>query len=343
MNRDEQPASSSQEQNDALGARSVELVSALERSERRLSALFDVLPHAAFVFTEDRKLVRANEAFYRMFGVHETDLLCESLSFGGISCPTNNLGRLAILIKQALLGQPIPFEWIHCRVDTGNAFDCQVTMQLYQEATGTHPLLLLAIVDDLSDAKRLEADRQRIQDELAQANKRLESMAQVDVLTGLHNRRYFEKVLQDRCAETLRYGNPIGCVLLDIDHFRPINEAFGHDVGDAVLKQIAELLVHEAREVDIVTRFSGEKFALILPQTGLSEAVIMAERVCRNLAASGFPCIPDRRQLTVSIGVSCADSAHHVDSQTLLQTATQSLGVSKENGRNRVTAMACSG
>jgi diguanylate cyclase (GGDEF)-like protein/PAS domain S-box-containing protein len=319
----------------------VELESALERSERRLSAMFDALPNAAFVFTEDRRIVRANEAFCRTFGVHEIDLLCESLSIGGISCPTNNLGRLAILIKQTLLGQPISFEWIHCRVDTGKAFECQVTMQLYQEATDTHPLLLLGIIRDLSAEKKIKEDRQRIQDELAQANKRLESMAFVDVLTGLHNRRYFEKVLQDRCAETLRYGNPIGCVLVDIDHFRPINEAFGHDVGDAVLKQIAELLVHEAREVDITTRFSGEKFAILLPQTGLSEAVIMAERVCRNLAALGFPCIPDRRQLTVSIGVSCADSSHQADAQILLQTATQALDVSKKNGRNRVVSLAC--
>jgi diguanylate cyclase (GGDEF)-like protein/PAS domain S-box-containing protein len=343
MSRDEQPASSSQEQNDALNARSVELESALIRSEKRLSTLFDTMPNPAFVFTEDKKIVRANEAFYGTFGVHETDLLCESLSIGGISCSSNNPGRLAILIKQALLGQSIEFEWIHRRVDTGKVFDCQVTMQLYQDATDTHPLLLLGVVRDLSAEKQIEEDRQRIQDELIQANKRLESMAFVDVLTGLHNRRYFEKVLQDRCAETLRYGNPIGCVLLDIDHFRPINEAFGHDVGDAVLKQIAELLAHEAREVDIVTRFSGEKFALLLPQTGLPEAVIMAERVCRNLAASGFPCIPDRRQLTVSIGVSCADSSHQADSQTLLQTATQALDLSKENGRNRVTALACGG
>jgi diguanylate cyclase (GGDEF)-like protein/PAS domain S-box-containing protein len=346
VDRDEQPASSSQEKNGVVDARRAELESALVRSERRLSAMFDAMPNPAFVFTEDRKCVRINEAFCRTFGVHETDLLCENLSIESISSHSiysSNSGRLAILIKQALLGQPIEFEWTHRRVDTGSAFESQVTLQRYQEATSTQPVLLLAIVRDLSDAKRLEQDRQQIQDELTQANKRLESMAFVDVLTGLHNRRYFEKVLQDRCAETLRYGNPIGCVLVDIDHLRPINEAFGHDVGDAVLKQIADQLAHEAREVDIVTRFSGEKFALLLPQAGLPEAVIMAERVCRNLAALGFPDIPDRRQLTVSIGVSCADSSPRADAKMLLNTATQALEMSKENGRNRVTSLACGG
>ena len=343
MNRDEQPASSSQEESGALDTRNAELESALERSERRLSSMFDAMPNPAFVFTEDKKIVQANEAFYHTFGVHETDLHCENLSIEGISCPTNNPGRLAILIKQALLGQSIEFEWIHRRVDTDSAFDCQVTMQLYQEATDARPLLLLAIVRDLSATKRIEADRQRIQDELIQAKKRLESMVLIDVLTGLHNRRYFETALQDRCAETLRYGNPIGCVLVDIDEFRPINEAFGHDVGDIVLKQIADLLTHEARDVDIVTRFSGEKFAILLPQTGLPEAMIMADRVCRNLAAVGFPAIPDRRQLTVSIGVSCADSSAHADAKTLLNTATQALEMSKGNGRNRVTSLAYGG
>ena len=343
MNTEEQPASSSKEESDPSAARDVGVESALTRSERRLSVLFDTMPDPAFVFTEDQQLVHANHAFYHTFGVHEADLHCGSLSIGGISCHSNNYGRLAILIKQALLGEPIEFEWIHRRVDTGSAFEGQVTLQLYQEAFGTHPLLLLAIVRDLSATKRLEQDRQRIQDELVQTNKRLESMAFVDVLTELHNRRYFEKVLQDRCAETLRYGNPIGCVLVDIDHFRRINEEFGHDVGDVVLKCVAELLDHEARDVDIVTRFSGEKFALLLPQTGLPEAEIMANRVCRNLAAAGFPMIPDRRQLTVSLGVSCADSSQNADAKTLLHAATQALDLSKKNGRNRVTTLACGG
>jgi diguanylate cyclase (GGDEF)-like protein/PAS domain S-box-containing protein len=343
MDRKEQPAASSQEKPDTLEPRNVGLEAALARSDRRLSAVFDTMTDPAFVFAEDKQLACANKAFYRTFGVHETDLHCGNLSVGAISCHSNNYGRLAILMKQALLGGRAGFEWVCRRVDTGKAFDVQVTMQLYQEAIGTHPPLLLAVIRDLSDAKRLEADRQRIQDELTQANRRLESMALVDVLTGLYNRGHFEKILQDRCAETLRYGNPIGCVLVDIDRFRSINEAFGHDVGDAVLKQIAEILDHEAREVDMVSRFSGEKFAILLPQTGLPEAVIMAERVCRNLAAAGFPSIPDRRQLTVSIGVSCADSSPNADAKTLLDTVTQALEMSKSNGRNRVTGLAYGG
>ena len=113
-----------------------------------------------------------------------------------------------------------------------------------------------------------------LQDELKQKNhqleallKRLEIMAITDSLTGLYNRRHLETILKEEFKRTFRYKTPLTCMMIDIDHFKTVNDAFGHHAGDAVLKETAKIITENAREIDTVARWGGEEFIIIFPQT----------------------------------------------------------------------------
>jgi diguanylate cyclase (GGDEF)-like protein len=162
-----------------------------------------------------------------------------------------------------------------------------------------------------------------------------------DTLTGLHNRRYLERRLKEELARASRYRLPLSCLFLDADHFKRINDTRGHAVGDQVLAEMAQRVRACLRASDIATRYGGEEFALILPQTDAEEAVHLAERI--RLEISSTPIVNGGQPLsiTVSVGVSrVLPSAHDRDLQALgrrlFAEADAALYQAKERGRNRV-------
>ena len=201
------------------------------------------------------------------------------------------------------------------------------------------PLEILGVIQDVSVQKEAEEEREEHRIELAEANRRLEALAKTDVLTGLNNRRYFESDLHRRCAETTRYHTPLTCMMIDIDHFKSINDTFGHDVGDNVLRGIALAIQDQVRNVDIAARFGGEEFVVLMPQTPLEGALILANRLCERIANTTFETIPDGRQVTISIGVCCAGQKLGIDGQSLVKGADNAMYESKRNGRNQVTGV----
>jgi two-component system, cell cycle response regulator len=160
-------------------------------------------------------------------------------------------------------------------------------------------------------------------------------LAIVDGLTEVHNRRYFLLRLADELRRAQRYDTPLALVVVDLDHFRGINDAAGHLAGDAILRTVARCVVGAVRETDTVARTGGDAFACILPQTHLAGALTVAERIRTDVAAlrSGPT---SELLLTASIGVGThpAVSVHTADE--LIAVADRSLARAKEQGRNRV-------
>ena len=163
-----------------------------------------------------------------------------------------------------------------------------------------------------------------------------------DPLTQLHNRRYLDRRLEEELARANRYKQPLSCLFVDADHFKQVNDNFGHQVGDLVLRELACRIRSQLRASDIATRYGGEEFALLLPQTSLDEALLLAERIRLEVASSGMSLGDGNSiQLTVSIGVSEAlpmlGKTHHKKmGQHLLADADQALYLAKSNGRNRI-------
>jgi diguanylate cyclase (GGDEF)-like protein len=172
--------------------------------------------------------------------------------------------------------------------------------------------------------------------ENARLHARTEGMAVTDSLTGLNNRRWLDSRLQEEVQRSQRFGKPLGVLMLDIDHFKRVNDRYGHPAGDTVLKRLAEVLAGQLREVDRAARYGGEEFVAILPETDDDAAQQGAERIRRAVAEAAFR-LPDGSDIavTVSIGVvSFPGSA--ADAEELIARADQALYVAKHSGRNVV-------
>ena len=166
-----------------------------------------------------------------------------------------------------------------------------------------------------------------------------------DPLTELHNRRYLDRRLDEELSRASRYKQPLSCLFIDADHFKQINDNYGHQAGDTALRELADRIRSQLRASDVATRYGGEEFALLLPQTGLSEALLLAERIRLEVASSPIH-LDDGNQLdiTVSIGVSetlpmLGKSRHKDVGEHLLSSADQALYQAKARGRNRIESL----
>jgi diguanylate cyclase (GGDEF)-like protein len=195
---------------------------------------------------------------------------------------------------------------------------------------------LEARVNSLLRIKALQEDLAQRERQLAEMNDRLRHISQTDALTDLDNRRYVEERLAEMFGHAARFGESLGCVMCDIDKFKPVNDTYGHQAGDAVLRQFAAILRQEAREVDRVGRYGGEEFIFLLPGANAEAAAVFAERVRAAVEACTFT-IPGRTlQRTVSCGVAAWPHPGIESSDALVKAADDALYVAKETGRNRV-------
>lgn len=158
-----------------------------------------------------------------------------------------------------------------------------------------------------------------------------------DALTGLYNRRYFLSLADQELKRTRRYERPFSIMLMDLDHFKQINDDHGLQVGDEVLSQVAQVLHNNLRDTDVLARYGGEEFILLLPETGLSEALGVAGRLLYTLRGNNCQTSAGPLSVTMSIGVAGILEEETVSLDQLLERADKALYQSKKNGRNRVT------
>lgn len=170
---------------------------------------------------------------------------------------------------------------------------------------------------------------------------RIHQLSRTDALTGLHNRRSILDLLEQELTRVRRKPAPLSVVILDLDHFKKVNDTWGHPMGDRVLQIAARVLRESVRESDHVGRYGGEEFMLILPDTRLADAMVVLER-CRQqlIAADVMTDSQDRLQITASFGLVCQDNMPLLASQQLIQHADEALYAAKANGRNRIEVQA---
>lgn len=182
----------------------------------------------------------------------------------------------------------------------------------------------------------MQIKRKRHADHLRTLLEESVEMAITDPLTGLHNRRYLETHMSNLAEEATRERRPLSILLTDIDFFKSVNDTYGHDAGDAVLKEFADRLRDNVREIDLACRLGGEEFVVIMPDTDLPAACDIAERLRHCIAERPFV-IGGARTLTVTVSVGVASMDEHGNSPAkLLKRADDALYCAKRDGRNRV-------
>lgn len=197
------------------------------------------------------------------------------------------------------------------------------------------------VVFDPWDAEELRArvaKSLRTQARLTQLSNQvgeLQRLSSTDGLTGVHNHRHFQERLREEFRRAQRYDDPLALILLDLDHFKQVNDKHGHTTGDGVLREVAATLQASVRETDLVARYGGEEFAVLLPRTHLTGALSVAERVRRDLATLRVG--PDGAlQVTASLGVSSFPHRTVLSPEQLLLTADEALYRAKDEGRDRI-------
>ena len=258
--------------------------------------------------------------------------------------PDDTLLHRATIQKCLADGQPFAFESRAVMKD-GRLRWFHEMGQMERDAQG-QAARLVGTIRDITEAKshqqQQEAANARLAAlnaqlavanvELEAANERLAALAMTDGLTGLQNHRSFQEKLAGEFERSRRYDVPLALLMLDVDEFKLFNDAFGHPAGDCVLKQVATVLQMAARTTDLVARYGGEEFALILPQTDVEGARVMAERVREAVEGQAW----ERRAITVSIGIAVMRPATSAPGG-LVEEADTALYHSKQNGRNQVT------
>jgi diguanylate cyclase (GGDEF)-like protein len=168
---------------------------------------------------------------------------------------------------------------------------------------------------------------------------RMKQQANIDMLTGLYNRRFVEDYARKLLAIARRRMQPVGVIMLDLDHFKSFNDVYGHEVGDRILRQFAKTVTASMRETNLAARYGGEEFVVILPDTSTKSCLLVAERIRKAVAAMVVPSNTEKPlpQLTVSIGIA-AFPEHGETLEEIIQASDKALYESKRGGRNRVTA-----
>lgn len=245
---------------------------------------------------------------------------------------------VAVLTTKPPDESPADSEWTLIRKD-GSRFAAQISVSPILSPSGA-TIGYVGVVADISE--RWEAE-QCIQEynivlefqkrELEKANEELAALVTIDDLTGLKNQRFFRERIAEEVSRAQRYDTPLTLILLDVDRFKKYNDTFGHTAGDDVLRTLGHLLRQNARETDIAARYGGEEFALLLPQTELASAEVIAERLRASVEAHAWT----ERPITISLGVA-AWTRRMIDVRGLVDCADTALYASKAKGRNSVSS-----
>jgi two-component system, cell cycle response regulator len=195
--------------------------------------------------------------------------------------------------------------------------------------------------DETELVARLDAGRRVVllEQSLRDANTQIERLSVTDPLLGIFNRRYLHERLPVEAVRTRRYGQSLSVVMADLDHFKTINDTYGHQAGDAVLQHAVTLARRALRQSDWMARYGGEEFVIVLPDTPLLGAYAAAERMRRMFAETAVELANTQLVVTASFGVATIDGVapSNDDGEALLRQADKALYESKRAGRNRVT------
>lgn len=291
--------------------------------------LVDNLPFGIYAVDAGYRLVYLNRFLAERYGVTAdyAEARCwELLHQGDGPCPHC---RLALLLGGG--GQPSDEILVHEHYNEMDECWYQHHEQVIVWPDGR--IVKFSVVVDISAIKQIQNSLAEAHAQLALKSRELELLSVTDRLTGLGNRHKLDERLAHELTRSRRHGTALAVIILDIDHFKAVNDTYGHQAGDEVLAEMAALLQRHSRASDVLGRWGGEEFLLLCPETDESGAVSLAEQLRASIEAARFPAL---KRVTASFGVAAWRPAD--DGEALLRRADEALYRAKAKGRNRVEA-----
>ncbi|MDR3370179.1 sensor domain-containing diguanylate cyclase [Rhodoferax sp.] len=276
---------------------------------------------------EDGKFSYTNAKFHEIFGYSADEVRGMAVLDTAIE---QERSMIAEKIRQRLKNKVAPSNYVfHGLRRDGVVIDVEVYSSTMEH---NGKLALISLIMDVTERTRTERKVQDLQ-------KSLLHQSTHDVLTGLYNRRYMEETLVREIVAARRHGHPVSVIMSDLDHFKLVNDRYGHLAGDEVLRVFGALLTKHARGSDVCCRYGGEEVLLVLPQMSKGNAIERAELLCNALAAEPVTCGTSLIAVTASFGVATfPQDGRTVDA--LIAAADSALYAAKKAGRNRVNASA---
>jgi diguanylate cyclase (GGDEF)-like protein/PAS domain S-box-containing protein len=308
----------------------------LKLDETTLRTVIEAAPCAMILVDDNGSIALVNRATERLFGYDRNMLLGKPIEIlvpeAARKAHHSHRQRFSDVPDARPMGKTRD---LMARHRDGTDVPVEVGLSPIQTPDG---VFVLSAIVDLTERKRTERRMDEQAQRLAEVNVRLEAMAATDSLTSLWNRRAFLDQLGIQMESALRNGRPLSVLILDVDHFKPYNDHFGHLAGDEVLRRFANILLGMARRSDYVARLGGEEFGAVLPETDRPGAVRLGERFRTAIETVAWP----KRPITASIGATTAHFTSQGPRPTsewlsrLLMDADRALYYAKEHGRNRV-------
>lgn len=307
-----------------------EVEKALAASEKRLKDITDTLGEGVYVLDSEARLIFLNPAGEEMLGWKEHELLGKIVHDvfhcrrpDGSVYPAEDCPALETLRSGKIFHLR---DDIFIRRDDSVLPVSFISTPIHEDGLGVTGAVVA--FHDITT-------RKVFQEALARANDLLEEKASTDVLTGIANRRRFDDALLREISRASRHSEPLSVVMFDIDNFKEVNDTYGHHVGDLVLTRLVGMVLSLLRDEDLLARWGGEEFVILLPQTTIDAGIEMAERLRRTVENDGFTSVG---KITCSFGVT--DLGPEDDEETLMERTDRAMYKAKESGRNCVMAEA---
>jgi len=315
--------------------------------QERLFEIIEFLPDATFVIDADKKVVAWNKAIEEMTGVRKEDILGK----GDYAYAEPFYGKKRPILIDLIFekNEEIEEKYDYVKRD-GNVLFTEVFLPVLNNNKGIYvwakatPIYdksgkfvgAIETVRDITERKMSGEKLEKLNTELVKSNKIFKQMALKDPHTGLYNYRYLGEVIEAEFLRAKRYAHPLSAILLDIDYFKSVNDVYGHQFGDLILKQFARQLKLAVRQYDIVVRLGGEEFVVLSPATNRADAVGLGDRILEIISLYDFGDREHNIKLKVSIAVSSYPEDKISKGQDLIDMADRILSKVKELGGNRV-------
>ena len=316
-----------------------QIQSELRKSEQRFRTLIESAPLAMVTWDKQHRVTGWNRQAQELFGWSESEVL--GRDFLTFMIPESARTKVDQIVEEAIE------RGIESHSVNSNLTKDRRTVEVEWHNTivpgvDGRPDSVLSLAQDVTERVRSHTALQDVNiklkqrlDDIHELQAQLREQAMRDPLTGMYNRRFLDDALPGEIARAIREQTPLSLMMMDIDHFKRVNDTHGHQAGDEVLRMLADILRNEARRTDVVCRYGGEEFVLLLPKMNLESARMRAERWRRMFAEMDVPVESGKLRCTLSVGIAVFPD-HGNSAEDLLRNGDRALYLAKALGRNRV-------